>query len=321
MKGRELATVLAALRYWQQDLEANDASPISGEFFADCEPLTSEEIDSLCERLNTESPEQLARGSRRQEQSSAGPAPSAGPARYLYRPLLRPAGFATMPAGLKWDYVEVPREIAHLRPSLPVSAHRYGVIACDRELTEKECRHFDLKQVPEERAAARSAAEHQSYETHLATLRPFVSRSQWEAMADLANAGEERQFFREKAKEFAERIAGMSRTYEQDGKGDQAAVHLHYFRGGSDWYITEKDMEGDGTRQAFGYAVLNGDEQNAELGYVDIGELTACGVELDLHFSPCKLSEVKAQRECATEGERDEPTVDEGMEEDLGESR
>ena len=153
MKGRELATVLAALRYWQQDLEANDGPPISGEFFADCEPLTSEEIDSLCERLNMQSAEPLALGSRRQEYSSACPLPPAGSVRHVYRPLLRPAGFATMPAGLKWDYIEVPRDIAHLRPNLPVSAHRYGVIACDRELTEKECRNFDLEQVCEERTA------------------------------------------------------------------------------------------------------------------------------------------------------------------------
>ena len=330
MKGRELATVLAALRYWQQDIEANDAPPISGEFFADCEPLTSEEIDRFCERLNSQPAEPLTLGSERQEQPAAGPVPAAGqvpsarPARYLYRPLLRPAGFATMPAGLKWDYVEVPREIAHLRPNLPVSRHRHGVIACDRELTKKECRHFDLEQVSEERAAGPSngglgsAVGHPLYETHLATLRPFVSLGQWQAMSDLADTGEERQFFRDKAKEFAERIAIMSRTYDQDGKGDHATVHLHYFRGESDWYITEKDMEGDGTRQAFGYAVLNGDEQNAELGYIDIGELTACGVELDLHFSPCTLSEVKAHRERAAESARE---IAEGVEEDLGESR
>ncbi len=69
-------------------------------------------------------------------------------ARHHYRPLLRPAGFATMPPGLKWDYVEVPREIAHLRPSLPVSAHRHGVIACERELTEDECQRYDLAREP-----------------------------------------------------------------------------------------------------------------------------------------------------------------------------
>lgn len=50
---RDLATVLAALRYWQQDLAENDgAGPISPDHFDDCEPLTVEEIDDLCERLN-----------------------------------------------------------------------------------------------------------------------------------------------------------------------------------------------------------------------------------------------------------------------------
>jgi len=57
---QELATVLAALRYWQQDLEANDEPPISEEFFADSEPLTSDEIDGLCERLNCEPEETLS---------------------------------------------------------------------------------------------------------------------------------------------------------------------------------------------------------------------------------------------------------------------
>jgi hypothetical protein len=52
MKKKELATVLAALRYWQQDLEANEEPPISEEFFSDTEPLTSKEIDKLCRKLN-----------------------------------------------------------------------------------------------------------------------------------------------------------------------------------------------------------------------------------------------------------------------------
>ena len=69
-------------------------------------------------------------------------------ARHHYRPLLRPAGFATMPPGLKWDYVEVPREIAHLRPNLPVSRHRYGIIACERELTEDERQRYELAREP-----------------------------------------------------------------------------------------------------------------------------------------------------------------------------
>jgi hypothetical protein len=51
---RELATVLAALRYWQQDLADNeDEGPISQEHFTETvTPLTVDEIDQLCERLN-----------------------------------------------------------------------------------------------------------------------------------------------------------------------------------------------------------------------------------------------------------------------------
>jgi hypothetical protein len=52
---RELATVLAALRYWQNDLrdDAHMFVGLSGSgHFALVEPLTCEEIDTLCERLN-----------------------------------------------------------------------------------------------------------------------------------------------------------------------------------------------------------------------------------------------------------------------------
>lgn len=49
---RELATVLAAMRYWQRtvpDLFAYAASPLH---FRSCRPLSSAEIDALCEKLN-----------------------------------------------------------------------------------------------------------------------------------------------------------------------------------------------------------------------------------------------------------------------------
>ena len=52
---RYLATILAALRYWQQDLADNEAAgdgPISPHFDEDVTPLSVEEIDELCERLN-----------------------------------------------------------------------------------------------------------------------------------------------------------------------------------------------------------------------------------------------------------------------------
>jgi len=52
---RELATVLAALRYWQHDLAQNEEEgPISPDHFDKViAPLTVEEIDGLCERINT----------------------------------------------------------------------------------------------------------------------------------------------------------------------------------------------------------------------------------------------------------------------------
>ena len=52
---RELATVLAALRYWQNDLRDDPEMfrSLSGSgHFTVVEPLTCEQIDTFCERLN-----------------------------------------------------------------------------------------------------------------------------------------------------------------------------------------------------------------------------------------------------------------------------
>ena len=62
-----------------------------------------------------------------------------------YIPMLRPAGFATLPRGLEWSYVEVPHYVT-LRPDLPTSKHPHGMIEC-RELTADETDRFDLKPV------------------------------------------------------------------------------------------------------------------------------------------------------------------------------
>lgn len=55
LAGRELATVLAALRYWQESSSPRRKMPVDfdgGEHFADETPLDEGEIDALCERLN-----------------------------------------------------------------------------------------------------------------------------------------------------------------------------------------------------------------------------------------------------------------------------
>lgn len=66
---------------------------------------------------------------------------------YLYRPLLRPAGFATPPPGLEWDYTQMPPDLAHRRPELPRSEHRHGVIRATRPLTAEECERYSLEAV------------------------------------------------------------------------------------------------------------------------------------------------------------------------------
>lgn len=131
----------------------------------------------------------------------------------------------------------------------------------------------------------------------MTTVKPFLSHSQFMAMNSFCS-GEEGSYYMHQFIELARRIKRMPATYEQDGAGGRAIAYLHYFWGESDWYIMEKDIDG-GVAQAFGYAVLNGDGYCAELGYISIDELVQVGAELDLHFPPCPLEEIKAKRQVA----------------------
>jgi hypothetical protein len=124
--------------------------------------------------------------------------------------------------------------------------------------------------------------------------RPFIGAPQMHAMI-CGLRGEERQHFADKFAEMAARIDTMPKTYEQDGAGDDAVAVLHYFAGGqADWWITEKDIRTPaepGQYQAFGLADLFQD--GGELGYISIVELLNNGAELDLHFTPKTLGELK----------------------------
>ena len=121
-------------------------------------------------------------------------------------------------------------------------------------------------------------------------IRKFVSERQLISIA-VGAVGEEAQFFIDKGHEMAEIFKTMPKTYEQDGKGDDAIVYLHYFRGGADMYITERDME-DEQLQAFGLADLG--MGYPELGYISIEELIENGFEIDLYWTPKTLAEVKS---------------------------
>lgn len=117
----------------------------------------------------------------------------------------------------------------------------------------------------------------------------FMSRGQLRAMVNNID-GEEGEYFANKLIELKDLTDNMPKTYEQDGKGEQAVVYLHYFIGSADWYITERDIEREQV-QAFGLSDLgNG---LSELGYISISEIARMGVELDLHFEPVTLAEAR----------------------------
>ena len=85
--------------------------------------------------------------------------------------------------------------------------------------------------------------------------------------------------------------------YEQDGEGYEATVHAHYFVGGNDWLITECDpSSGD----MFGWACLNGNREDAELGSInhsDLDRLRVNGVfpvDMEDDWTPCTLTEAIA---------------------------
>jgi hypothetical protein len=83
-----------------------------------------------------------------------------------------------------------------------------------------------------------------------------------------------------------ERFDRIPRLYETEAIPlSEKLIHLHFFIGGCDWYITEYD----GNDLFFGYAILNGDLINAEWGYVSFDELKSLKigfveVDCDLHW-------------------------------------
>lgn len=123
-----------------------------------------------------------------------------------------------------------------------------------------------------------------------ASLKHFIGESQMMAIADICQ-GEERQGMFAILLDLSETVLRMPKTYDTQEQSDPI-VHLHYFMCNMDWHITEKDAMEE-QHQAFGMADLG---DGGELGYISIEEITASGVQIDLHWTPCKLSEVKQQR-------------------------
>jgi hypothetical protein len=121
-------------------------------------------------------------------------------------------------------------------------------------------------------------------------FKNFIPIRQLRTMTNNLN-GEEKNHFSEKFSEIEKQISETPDLYAQDGKGNDAIVHLHYFYGGCDWFITEADKK---TGELFGYCDLG--MGCPELGYVALSELTRGNIELDLYWKKKTLGEIKKAR-------------------------
>ena len=108
----------------------------------------------------------------------------------------------------------------------------------------------------------------------LETAKKFIPEMEYSTLLNNASHGEEAEYFKQKIKHVAD--MGHILYENRDGKSynSETKLHdkgfIHYFIGSSDWYVCEVDEDNVG----FGYAILNGDIQNAEYGYIDLNEVT-----------------------------------------------
>lgn len=135
-------------------------------------------------------------------------------------------------------------------------------------------------------------------------LTKFIGTRQRRAMQMILQ-GEEADWMATLILDLKKRIDAMPVTYETQEQGDAAVVHLHYFLGSADAWITEKDV-GDPANndfrqaQAFGKVCFSGELSEAEAGYVSIEELLANGFELDLHWTQKSLKEIFGSNDDST---------------------
>jgi len=121
----------------------------------------------------------------------------------------------------------------------------------------------------------------------LRSLKNFVGTTQMQIMSQNVKD------FDEVIESLYSTVTTMPKTYETEGKNAKAM--LHYFVSNNDWYIFERDTEEE-QLQAFGFAIIDGNMDYAELGYINIEELKAFNAELDFYWTPMTLEEIKEEK-------------------------
>ena len=131
-------------------------------------------------------------------------------------------------------------------------------------------------------------------------FRHWMSYQQRVALTQ-ALAGEEGEYFADLLTKLMWCIKSAPVTYNtEDVETADKVLQLHYFKGGIDAWIVERDVgdtadqNGEGEQhQAFGkITVMGGGWEEAEWGYISIADLIANGVELDLHWDAKTVKEM-----------------------------
>lgn len=127
-------------------------------------------------------------------------------------------------------------------------------------------------------------------------LKAFIGRSQASAIRS-AMRGEEGDWFRAKVRDLQTLIDSMPVSYQTEGQEmAEKVASLHYFGPRFDAWIVELDKghpadePQDYQTQAFGMVDLG---YGPEFGYISIPEMLANGMELDLHWRPKPLGEIR----------------------------
>ena len=98
------------------------------------------------------------------------------------------------------------------------------------------------------------------------------------------------------------RLSNIPRLYETENVPiEDKLIYLHFFLGGCDWFIAEYD----GDDLFFGFAILNGDYEMAEWGYISFAELQSIrihGLEIDCEtdWTTKKASKIDLIKRCIT---------------------
>lgn len=98
-----------------------------------------------------------------------------------------------------------------------------------------------------------------------------------------------------------ELIDQLPKIYEQDGKNGDAIIYIKFFTPDSSftWYV----LEGQKTENDFEFFGIVDSGDFKEYGYFVLSELEkgrgglGLPIERDLHFKPCKVSEVRELKE------------------------